>query len=126
MVAGELAHLAREMHAAIGEQDLGLADAAGIKDDLARRRIARMVLVGDAEIEIAQRHPDTLAAPAHMDRLALERHRLAERGHRPRRQLLLEAGVEHELAGADNQLFHRSHLWIKQSDELSIAAGSRR
>ncbi len=85
MVAGELAHLAGEMHAAIGEQDLGLADAAGIEDDLARRRIAGVVLVGDAEIEIAERHPDALAAPAHVDRLALERHRLAEGGDRLRR-----------------------------------------
>ncbi len=37
MIAGELAHLAGEVHAAIGEQDLGLADAAGIEDDLAGR-----------------------------------------------------------------------------------------
>ena len=53
MVAGELAHLAGEVHAAIGEQDLGLADTARVEDDLARRRIAGVVLISDAEIEIA-------------------------------------------------------------------------
>ena len=67
MVAGELSHLARKMHAAIGQQDLGFADTAGIEDDLAGRRIAGGVLVGDAEVEITERHPDALAAPAHMD-----------------------------------------------------------
>jgi len=37
MVAGELAHLGGEADATVGEQDLGLADAAGIEDDLAGR-----------------------------------------------------------------------------------------
>src|SRR5437899_5012532 len=110
VVAGELTHLACEMHAAIGQQDFGLADAAGIENDLAGCGIAGVVLVGDAEIEIAERHPDTLAAPADMDRLALERHRLAKRRHRLRRQLLLEAGLEGEFTGSDNQLAHRSLL----------------
>jgi hypothetical protein len=69
-----------------------------------------VVLVGDAEIEIAERHPHALAAPADMDRLALERHRLAKRRDRLGRELLLETGVEGEVAGADNQLAHRSLL----------------
>src|SRR4029077_4176109 len=80
MIAGELAHLAREMHAAIGEQDLGFADAAGIKDDLAGRAIACIIFVSDAEIETAERHPNRRAAPAHVNDLALERHCLAKRG----------------------------------------------
>src|SRR5215469_16040463 len=53
VIAGELAHLACEMHAAIGEQDFSFADAAGIKNDLPGRGVAGMVLVRDAEIEIA-------------------------------------------------------------------------
>src|ERR1700744_109765 len=106
MIAGELAHLAREMHAAIGEQNLGLADAAGIEDDLARRGIAGVVLVGDAEIEIAERHPDALPAPAHVDRLAFERHRLLERGAGFRRERLLEARAEGKVTGADDELAH--------------------
>ena len=55
MIAGELAHLARKMHAAIGEQNFGLADAAGIKNDLAGRRIAGVVLEADPQRELAQR-----------------------------------------------------------------------
>src|SRR5215475_5230574 len=96
------------MHAAIGEQDLGFADTAGIEDDLAWRRIARVVLVGDAEVEIAERHPHALAAPAHMDHLAHEGHGLPERRAGLWRQLLLEAGVEGELTGTDDQLAHAS------------------
>src|ERR1700716_4605452 len=100
MIARELAHLAGEVHAAIGQQDFGFTDAAGIKDDLSGRGIAGVVLVTDAEIEIAEWHPDPLAAPAHMDRLALERHRLAERRAGLGRQLFLETGREYEVTGA--------------------------
>src|ERR1700716_3875352 len=107
MIARELAHFARKVHAAIGQQNLGFTDAAGIKDDLAGRGIAGVVLVGDAEIEIAERHPDTLAAPAHMNGVALERHRLAKRRNGLWRQLLLETGPEGEFTGTDNQLAHR-------------------
>ena len=37
VVAGELAGLAGKAYRAVGEQDLGFADAAGVDDDLARR-----------------------------------------------------------------------------------------
>src|SRR5512143_3320623 len=106
MVAGKLADLAREMHAAIGQQDLRLADAAGIEDDLAGRGIARVVLVADAEIEVAERHPNALAAPAYMDDVALERKGLAERCDGLWRRLFLEPGVEGEIAGADHEFAH--------------------
>src|SRR6202035_879362 len=110
MIAGELAHLAGEVDAAIGQKDFGLADAAGIEDDLAGRGIAGVVLVRDAEIEIAERHPDPLAAPAHMDGLALERHGLAKGRAGFWRQLFLETGLEGEVAGADNELAHSGDL----------------
>jgi hypothetical protein len=45
MIAGELADLAAKIHRAVSQQDLGFADAAGIEDDLARRRMAGGVLV---------------------------------------------------------------------------------
>src|SRR5882672_3907524 len=106
MVAGELAHLARKMHAAIGQQNLGFADAAGIKNDLAGRWIAGVVLVGDAEIEVAERHPDPLAAPAHMDRLTLERHRLAKGRAGFGRQVFFETGLKSEVTGVDKELVH--------------------
>jgi hypothetical protein len=43
MIARKLAHLAGEMHAAIGQQDFRFADATGIENDLAGRRIAGVV-----------------------------------------------------------------------------------
>ena len=57
MVAGELSDLAGEADAAIGEQDLGLADAAEVEEGLARRRIARGILIAEAEVEIAELNP---------------------------------------------------------------------
>src|SRR6202011_5206620 len=98
VIACELSHLAGEVHTAIGQQNLGLADAAGIKNDLAGRRIAGVVLVRNAEVEIAERHPDPLAAPAHMDSLALERHHLTEGRAGLWRQLFLKTGLEREVA----------------------------
>ena len=50
VVAGELPDLAGETDAAIGEQDLGLADATGVKEELTGRRVARRVLVAEAEL----------------------------------------------------------------------------
>src|SRR5580765_273090 len=97
-----LAHLAGEMHATIGQQGFGLADAAGIEDDLAGCGLAGVVLDRDAEVEVAKRHPDPLAAPADMDRLALERHGLAKCRDRLRRERFLKTGLEREVAGADN------------------------
>ena len=48
VIAGKLAHLAREVHAAIGQQDFGFADAAGIEDDLTGRGIAGVCCLADA------------------------------------------------------------------------------
>src|SRR5690349_9625726 len=41
VVAGQLAHLAAEHARPVGKQDLSLADPAGIKQQVARRRVAR-------------------------------------------------------------------------------------
>ena len=65
-----------------------------------------MVLVGDAEVEIAERHPDRLAAPAHMDGLALERHHLAKGRAGFWSQLFLKTGWESKVAGVDKELAH--------------------
>jgi hypothetical protein len=66
MVARQLPHLRGEGDPAIGQQDLGLADPAGIEDDLPRGREARVVLVAHAEIRVAERNPHALARPADM------------------------------------------------------------
>ena len=48
MIARQLAELAGEATCAIREQQLSLAIAAGIPEQLAGRRVAGMVLVADA------------------------------------------------------------------------------
>lgn len=49
VVAGELPDLAGETDTAVEEQDLGLADAAGMEEELTGRRGTRGVLVAEAE-----------------------------------------------------------------------------
>src|SRR5207244_3182630 len=80
VIAGKLAGLARKANRAVGQQDLGLADAARMEQDLARRRIARRVLIAEPEIERTQWNPACLAAPPDMDQaLAVGQHRLEPR-----------------------------------------------
>src|SRR4029079_13554498 len=127
MIAGELSHLAGEPHAAIGEQDLSLADATGIKDDLTRRRIAGVVLVSDAEVAIAERDPHRLPAPAHVHHLALERHVLEECRTGLRRGFALEPRIEGVGASGDLQLTHQWNSlsragWLgRQDSNLGMA-----
>src|SRR5580692_3949308 len=64
MIAGKLADFAGEADIAIGEQNFSLADAARIENDLAGRGIAGVVLVAQAEVEVAERDPTTFPAPA--------------------------------------------------------------
>jgi hypothetical protein len=67
VVAGELADLAGEADRAISEEDLGLADAPGIEEDVAGRREARRVFMTEAEIERTERDPAGFTAPPDMD-----------------------------------------------------------
>src|SRR5919109_5489566 len=94
VVPGKLADDAREQAAAVRQQDLGLAEAAGVEQDLARRGVARVVLEPEAHVELAERDPRRLAAPAHVDDLLLERQQLREGRAGLRRALLLEPGLE--------------------------------
>src|ERR1700753_3591865 len=126
MIAGQLAHLACEMHAAIGQQNFGFADTAGIKDDLAGRGIAGVVLIGNAEIQIAERHPDPLAAPADVDRLALERHRRATRRASLWRLFFFKAGLKPEVARVDNELAHLSLTIYRNGFGCHFAAANSR
>src|SRR3954447_12554747 len=101
MIACKLSHLAGEMDAAIGKKDLGLANPAGIEDDLPGGRIAGVVLVADAKIVIAQGNPNRFTAPAHMDQPAPERKRAHEGGAGRRRKLGLEAPHKSERSSRD-------------------------
>src|SRR5262249_35357256 len=106
MVTRELADDAGEHAATVGEEDLGLAVAAGVEEDLAGRRMAGVVFEPDANVEVTEWDPGRLAAPPHMDDLLLERQQLGERLARLRRALLLEPCAEGEWTGGDRQRCH--------------------
>src|SRR5690606_17559154 len=99
VVAGELSYFACEADAAIGEQDLSLTDAARINDDLARRRKARVVLIIDAELRVAQGNPAALAAPADMDDTLAIRQNFLESSAGQRCLFEFEAGLIGERPG---------------------------
>src|SRR6266850_3438552 len=80
MVAHELAHLAREDSRPVREQDLGLAEPARVKQELAWRRVPRVVLVAEIQGELAERNPAGLAAPARLDDPRLEGEHRGEPG----------------------------------------------
>src|SRR5262245_8259446 len=101
VVARELANDARERAAAVGQEDLGLAVAARVEEDLAGRRVAGVVLEANADVEVAEWDPRRLAAPAHVDDLLLERKELRERLARLGCSPLLEAGAEGVRTGGD-------------------------
>ena len=73
VIASELPDLAGETDAAIGEQDLSLADAARVEEQLTRGGVARRVLVAEAEVQVAERNPARLAAPPHMNQRGIRR-----------------------------------------------------
>src|SRR5713226_5232076 len=106
MVASELADLAGEANAAIGDEDLGLADAARVDNDLAGRREARVVLVAEAKIKIAERDPARLAAPAHMDDALAIGQEAGELRAGLRCRYAFEARGEAERAGGDANRLH--------------------
>jgi hypothetical protein len=69
MVAGKLADFAGKLHGAVREQNFGLAQSAGIKNDFTRGRMACRIFMGQSEIKAAQRNPAALAAPAYVNYL---------------------------------------------------------
>src|SRR6266567_8092047 len=101
MVARQLARLAGEANRPIGDQDLGLADPAGIEQHLAGRRVAGRILVTDPEIELAERNPACLTAPAHMDDALAIGQKALEPGTCPRRRSALELRGKFKSAGLD-------------------------
>src|SRR5215469_7791685 len=106
VVAGELSDLAGETDAAIGEQDLGLADAAGMDQELAGCGVARRVLVAEPEIEIAQRYPARFATPPYMDQTLPIRQHAGEFRASPRSRDALEARRKGVRASADANILH--------------------
>jgi hypothetical protein len=98
VVARQLSRLAREARVAVWEEQLRLADAAGIEQQLAGGGIARRVLRPDADVEVAHRNPGGPATPAGLDELALERQQTPEGGDCLRRGVFLEPCREAKVA----------------------------
>src|SRR6266566_6915563 len=94
MVARELSHLAGEDRSSVRKQDLCLAQTSRVKKKVARRRVARVVLVTEIELQVAERDPRRLAAPARLDELGFEGQHGLEFRAGFRRALGLEAGCE--------------------------------
>src|SRR5689334_5785709 len=80
MIPGELADLARKPDRAIRNEKLSFADPAWIQQDLSGRRKARVILIGEAEVELSQRDPARFAAPPHMNDLLTIRQELPKPG----------------------------------------------
>src|SRR2546428_11657128 len=107
VVARELPDLARELRGAVREQDLHLADAARVHEDLAGRGIRSVVLEVDPEAILTHRPRRRLTAPPHVHELAPDRKPLADRGACLRREPFLEPRRELERAGGDAKHRHR-------------------
>src|SRR5690606_34505211 len=99
----------------------------GIKQDITARRMAGMVFEPCAELEIAERDPDRLAAPARMDDLIAERQEALEDAAGLWRILQFEAGGEGEGANGDAQIFQDQFafssrdFWRFQSRSFSVS-----
>src|SRR5262245_20690531 len=109
VIAGQLADLAGEARAAVGEQDLRLADAAGIEEELAGGRVARVVLVTEPEVALPERHPGGLAAPARLDQPLAPRQQLQEELTGGRSRRLLQPRAEHQRPDPDPD--HGHGVW---------------
>ena len=101
VVAGQLAQLTGEHGGAVGKQDLRLAVSTGIEQDLPRRGVAGVILEAHAHLEVAQRNPGSLAAPAGLNDLVAKRQQRLERRACLRRVLLFKACPERQRAGRD-------------------------
>src|SRR5438105_957808 len=124
VVARQLPHLRAEAGGAVGKEDLRLAEAPGIEQDLASRRIAGGVLGAEAELEVSERDPGRLAAPAGLDYLGAQRQQGPEGGHRPGRRRFLQASREAVLGGLDSE--HRTESGRNGYDALDTCPRPRR
>ena len=69
MITRQLPHFGRKIDSAVGQQNFGLADSAGVENEVARRGMARMIFVTQAKVVIAQWYPDTFTTPSYMHQL---------------------------------------------------------
>ncbi len=112
MVAGQLTDFAGEADPAIGEQNLGLADAARVKQDLTRCWETGVVFETQAQIERAEGDPAGLATPSNMDDAFPIRQQTAKFGAGKGGSLILEFCPEGKCAGSDLQLAHTATCFL--------------
>jgi len=66
VVAGKVSHLAGKGRASIGEKDLRFTVSAWVEEDVPTGGMDGVVLEGHTGLQITERNPDRLTAPAHM------------------------------------------------------------
>src|SRR5215207_3968951 len=94
VVAGELAEFAGEAGGAVGEEDLRLRVAPWVEQYLPWGGVARGILEADPEVEVDQRDPTRLPAPADVDDPLPVRQQPPECLATPGALLPLPAGLE--------------------------------
>ena len=67
MIAGQGPHLAGKAASSVGQNDFGFTVPTGVKENIAYRRMAGVILESHAELELSEWDPTPLAAPANMD-----------------------------------------------------------
>src|SRR5205814_9276161 len=102
--------LARERGRAVRKQELRRAEPAREEQKVPGRGVGGRVLRPEPNVELAERDPARLAAPARMDDPALEWQQPPERRDRLRRRLLLQPRHEAELSSDDLQ--HRRGTYL--------------
>src|SRR5439155_1392868 len=105
VVPGQLAELAREGACAIREEDLALGQLPGVDQQLSWGRMRGVVLVADAHLQVAERNPRGLAAPAAVDEAVGDGQEPAYRVDRAGR-IVLPSGAKVKVADLDRELAH--------------------
>jgi hypothetical protein len=94
VVPGELASLACEHGRSVGKEKLHLASAAGVEQELTRRRVAGVVLVREIQAHVTAWNPHRLATPARVNELRPNWQHQANGGAGSWSALGLESSVE--------------------------------
>src|SRR5438876_760248 len=105
VIAGQGSGLAAEGGRAIGKEHFGLADAAGIEQQLAGGGITGVILVAEAGLQVAERNPRGFAAPARLHQLGPQGQQQPESGTGLRGRVAFPARCEAQRANSD--LKHR-------------------
>ena len=101
MIATQLACLAGEPGASIGDENLSFTDAGWVQQDLAGGRGAGGILGAQAELQVPQGHPGRFPAPPGLEQLAVKGKEPPESGAGQRSFYFLEIRQQHQGADGD-------------------------